>query len=269
MIGPAWGCAPDGLPDIAWCDVPAGEFIMGSKDDKLALRWQGNAATRPRLHAYRISKYPITNAQYAAFVQDGGYTERWRRCWTEAGWQWKGRASGPDKYGGVYDLPNHPAVMVTWYEATAFCNWLGEKLGLEVTLPSEAQWEKAARGDGWPRRYPWGEKITPDHANYAETGIDATTAVGIFPQGRQPLGALDMSGNVWEWCRTKWRDDYTSQPDDDHRKATTARVLRGGAFYYDARVVRCAFRLRYYPNYRYRCLGFRVVASPIIHDSGG
>ena len=114
----------------------------------------------------------------------------------------------------AYNLPNHPVVAVSWYEALAFCNWLGEKLGVKVSLPTEAQWEKAARGtDG--RQYPWGEKITPDHANYAETKIDATSAVGIFPKGASPYGALDMSGNVWEWCLTKWRDDYSKCPDDD------------------------------------------------------
>ena len=79
----------------------------------------------------------------------------------------EGDQVAPAKQGGVFDLPNHPAVMVTWYEAHAFCTWLGKKLGRMITLPSEAQWEKAARGaDG--RTYPWGEKITPEHANYDE-----------------------------------------------------------------------------------------------------
>jgi formylglycine-generating enzyme required for sulfatase activity len=269
---PGVGLTPAGLPDIAWCDVPAGDFIMGSRDDKLAFDGKETPQQRLKLPTYRISKYPITNAQFAAFVQDGGYTDQWRGCWTAAGWRDKGKRSAPARQGGVYDLPNHPAVMVTWYEAHAFCNWLGQKLGLAVTLPSEAQWEKAARGpstgSGDGRTYPWGEQITPDHANYTDTGIGTTTAVGIFPKGASPCGALDMSGNAWEWCRTKRRDDYTSQADDAPEGADT-RVLRGGAFLNLAWYVRCAVRLGNDPNSRYRSFGFRVVASPIIHDSGG
>ena len=141
---PGVGLNPDGLPDIVWCDVLAGKFIMGSKDDELAY---GKETPQHALELpdYWISKYPITNAQFDAFVQDDGYTDKWRACWTPAGWEWKGDRLAPDKQGGVYDLPNHPLVMVSWYEALAFSNWLGKKLGRAVALPNEAQWEKAAR----------------------------------------------------------------------------------------------------------------------------
>ena len=172
----------------------------------------------------------------------------------------------PEKFGGADDLPNHPVVGVTWYEAMAFCGWQSEKLGHPVTLPTEAQWEKAARGpDG--RRYPWGQEITPQHANYAEAGIGATTAVGAFPLGASPYGALDMAGNAWEWCLTQWRNNYT-EPADDDPAINAARVLRGGAYYYFARYTRCACRCRSNPDYRYKYIGFRVVAPPVIHDSG-
>jgi formylglycine-generating enzyme required for sulfatase activity len=216
---------------------------------------------RPTLAAFEISKYPITNAQFDAFVQDGGYTAQWRHCWTEAGWQWKGERRGPDKHGGVFNSPNHPVVMLTWYEAVAFCKWLGQKLGRPVNLPSEAQWEQAARHtDG--RRYPWGSEITADHANYDQTGIGTTTAVGIFPKGASQCGALDMSGNVWEWCQTEWRDDYSTPPNDDP-ECNIMRVLRGGSFNLGTRVVRCAIRDWSNPNFRRRSYGFRVVvASP-------
>jgi formylglycine-generating enzyme required for sulfatase activity len=259
---PGVGVRVDGVPDIVWCPVEGGEFIMGSTDDKEALIGKETPQHRPNLAAFEISKYPITNAQFAAFVQDGGYSDKqWRDCWTKVGLDWKSNRTGPEKYGGVYDLPNHPVVMVTWYEAVAFSNWLSQKLGRPVSLPSEAQWERAARRtDG--RRYPWGEQITPDHANYVETGVGSTTAVGIFPKGASQCGALDMSGNVWEWCQTKWRNNYDSPPDDDP-KGDITRVVRGGSFDGLARYVRCAFRFRYVPNDRSRYGGFRVVvASP-------
>jgi formylglycine-generating enzyme required for sulfatase activity len=257
-----------GLSDIAWCGVSAGKLIMGSEEGEqraLAKETPQNALELP---AYWISTYPITNAQFDAFVQDRGYTDKWRACWTRAGWKWKSDRVAPGKQGGVFDLPNHPVVMVTWYETHAFCLWLGAQLGTTVSLPTEVQWERAARGtDG--RRYPWGGELTPDHANYDQTGIDTTTAVGIFPKGANPeTGVLDMSGNVWEWCRTKWRDSYKVKP-DEWLEGTDARVLRGGAFFDSTRRVRCAFRFRDSPRYRIRHYGFRVVASPVIHDSGG
>jgi len=250
---PGVGLTPDGLPDIVWSSVvPAGEFIMGEGSDQ-------HVATVST--PFQISKYPITNAQFAAFVGDGGYTQKWRRCWTDAGWQWKGKRAEPDKRGGIYDLPNHPVVYVRWYEAVAFCRWLGEKLGCAITLPTEAQWEKAARGpstgSGTGRRYPWGDDITPDHANYKETGIGATTAVGSFPQGVSPCGALDMSGNVWEWCLTQWRGNYKTAADEDP-EGERSRVLRGGSYYNDRTNVRCAFRTGTFPGSWNVSYGFRV-----------
>jgi formylglycine-generating enzyme required for sulfatase activity len=218
------------------------------------------------LPAFRIGKYPITNLQYDAFVRDGGYTERWRRCWTTAGWQRKEDRTGPEKYGGVFDLPNHPVVMVSWYEAFAFCNWLGEKLNLKVALPTEAQWEKAARGPSptrgggvgvGVRRYPWGNEITPDHANYGETGIGTTSAAGIFSKGVSPYGTLDMSGNVWEWTLSLDRP-YPYLPDDGRNapEAEGARVVRGGSWYDLQGGARCAFRSGASPTSSTRTSGF-------------
>ena len=269
------GVRGDGVPDIEWCPVAAGEFIMGSLDDREALVGEETPQHRPNLAAFEISKYPITNAQFDVFVQDGGYSDRhWRSCWTEAGLRWKRDRRGPEKYGGVFDLANHPVVGVSWYEAVAYSNWLGQKLGRPVTLPSEAQWERAARHrDG--RRYPWGEALTPDHANYDETGIGTTTAVGIFPKGKSECGALDMSGNVWEWTCSLWGKDwdkssfnYPYDSSDTKREDLDAsddimRVLRGGSFNHYAGFVRCAVRNRHNPDFRNRNIGFRVVvASP-------
>jgi formylglycine-generating enzyme required for sulfatase activity len=260
---PGVGLNADGVPDIAWCDVLAGDFIMGNtqQTDEMAYDDESPQHTEQIRDSYCISKYPITNAQFDAFVMDGGYTDKWRACWTPAGWEWKGDRVTPDKQGGVFDLPNHPAVMVTWYEAQAFCIWLGKKLNLAVALPTEAQWERAARGtDG--RRYPWAGELTPDHANFDQTGVGTTTAVGIFPKGLNlETGVLDMSGNVYEWCRTKWRDSYKGKP-DEKLEGTDPRVLRGGAFNYEARYVRSAYRDWNLPGSRSGSSGFRVVASP-------
>ena len=185
----------DGLPDIAWCKVPAGEFLMGNTKETDEMAY-GDEAPQHRvfLDDFQIGKHPITNAQYQAFVDDGGYTEKWRRCWTKDGWAWRegSNRTAPDRYGGDFDLPNHPVVGVAWYEAVAFCNWLSQKLSenlgrtVQIVLPSEAQWEKAARGtDG--RRYPWGPEITPEHANYWDTRIGNNQRRGRFPEREKPL----------------------------------------------------------------------------------
>jgi formylglycine-generating enzyme required for sulfatase activity/predicted MPP superfamily phosphohydrolase len=268
-VRPGVGLRPDGLPDIVWCEVPAGPFTMGSKDDPDAYDDESPQHEQPLPDAYRISKYPITNAQYAAFVQEGGYDNP--GYWTEAGWQWResNDVTEPQAYGGVFDLPNHPVVGVSWYEAVAFCRWLMDKLGVEVRLPNEAEWEKAARGtDG--RRYPWGGEPDPNRANYDETGIGTTSAVGIFPSGQTPYGCLDMSGNVWEWCLTKWLDNYEDygQRADHDPEGTSRRVLRGGAFDVIRWGVRCAFRDGFSPGSRFRLVGFRVVVSPVISPLG-
>ena len=263
---PGVGLTAASIPDIVWCDVPESRFLMGNTKytDEWAYFVEGPQALLTQ-SAYRISKYLITNTQYRAFVQDGGYTAAWRRCWTEAGWQWKGEQTGPETSDSTFGLPNHPVVNVTWHEAMAFCGWLGEKLGYPVTLPSEAQWEQAARSpDG--RRYPWGSQITPQHANYAETNIGTTTAVGIFPLGISAYGALDMTGNVFEWCLTRWKEYYW--PFEDDSTGNVQRVIRGGSFNSNARQARGASRVKLSPEAWWKDQGFRVVAPPIIHDSG-
>jgi formylglycine-generating enzyme required for sulfatase activity len=272
---PGVGLRPDGLPDIAWCEVPAGPFLMGGE------REPNETISQP----YRIGRYPVTNAQFGAFVASNGYGER--RYWTEAGWKRKEREgwTEPRDFGEPYALSNHPVVGVSWYEAAAFCHWLTEQLrevgdldtGTEIALPNEPQWEKAARGTGG-RTYPWGDEANPNRANYNDTGIGTTSAVGGFPGGTSPYGVEDLSGNVWEWTRSLWGTSFfepdfqypydpedgreNPEPGDDMR-----RVLRGGSFLDSGRYVRCACRYGGYdPNDRYGNYGFRVVASPVRSD---
>ncbi|NIO69120.1 MAG: SUMF1/EgtB/PvdO family nonheme iron enzyme, partial [Anaerolineae bacterium] len=247
-LRPGVGLRPDSLPDILWCEVPAGPFIMGSDKRKDPEAYDDELPQHEvTLPAYSISKYPLTNAQYAAFVQDGGYRndEWWKEAMAIGYWNppgFKGRFDeepriGPASYGGVFVLPNHPVVGVSWYEAVAFCRWLTERLreagqigpDQEVALPTEAQWEKAARGEDG-RIFPWGDEFDATKCNMEDTGIGTTSAVGVFPAGESPYGVLDLSGNVWEWCRTKWRGSY-EKPSDESLEGDVPRVLRGGAFY--------------------------------------
>ncbi len=259
---PGMGLNSDGLPDIVWCEVPTADFLMGNtkETDGMAHDWE---SPQHLLHlpAFNISRYPITNAQYEAFVHDGGYTDRWRHCWTDAGrlWRQSDNVSGPRRFERVFSLPNHPVVGVSWHEAVAFCRWLSERLRQLVRLPTEAEWEKAARGhDG--RRYPWGDDITPGHLNFDETGIGATSAIGIFPFGKSECGALDMAGNVWEWTVSLIKSyPYDAGDGREDSKPGGTRTLRGGAFNDSARSVRCANRYNTFPGYRLDSFGFRVV----------
>ena len=212
---------------------------------------------------YRIARYPVTVVQFGVFVEAGGYTER--RFWTDAGWQWRDDegVTHPETNGEPFDLPNHPQVGVSWYEAVAYCNWLTEKLEFEVTIPTEAQWERAARHtDG--RIYPWGNDYKPEWCNFDEAGIGTTSAVGIFPSDKAECGAMDMAGNVWEWCRSRWCENYQGYEAEakelDGVEGDAARVLRGGCFNLYRRLVRCAYRHGGPPGSRGSRIGFRPAA---------
>jgi formylglycine-generating enzyme required for sulfatase activity len=191
-------------------------------------------------------------AEFKAFIQDSGYQ-------AQAPWE---------KYSS---LANHPVVAVTWHDAMAYCRWLADRLrnwqdmpqplasllreeGWQVHLPSEAEWEKGARGVGG-RIYPWGEEADPDRGNYADVGIGATSAVGCFPGGASPYGALDMAGNAWEWCQSLYKP-YPYRADDGREdlRGSGDRVVRGGAFDNPAIDVRSAIRIRLRPDFWYRDL---------------
>jgi len=236
--------------------IPGGEFLMGSDLDEDEDAYDDELPQhRLTLADYYLAKTPVTNAQYAAFVEARGH---------EPPEYWSGRKPP----GGE---ENHPVVWVSWHDAVVYCEWLSEVTGRRYRLPSEAQWEKGARGvDG--RIYPWGDEWDPERCNWSEDDEGDTTPVGSYPRGASPYGLLDMAGNVWEWTRSLWGED-SEDPDfdypydaEDGREDLAAgdevyRVCRGGAFDEDQDSARCAYRDYYYPEYSGENLGFRVAVA--------
>ncbi len=205
-----------------WVTIEAGEFLYGDPAQRVSLR------------AFQIARYPVTVTEYRRFVENDGYQdERW---WPTGGFREK---TQPDDWEEQIQHPNRPVVSVSWYEASAYCAWAG------VRLPTEAEWERAARGVAG-REYPWGQE-EPDatRANYGETGPRHPTPVGLYPQGATPEGILDLAGNVLEWTA------------DWHGTSKAARVLRGGSWNYSQRNLRAVNRDRYHPGYGYIYIGFR------------
>jgi formylglycine-generating enzyme required for sulfatase activity len=227
--------------------IPAGEFLMGSDPsvDKGAFSDEQPQHTL-YLPDYYLAKTPVTNAQYAAFLQATGY---------EQPEDWKG--GNPPK--GKED---HPVVNVSWHDAVAYCRWLSEATGKPYRLPSEAEWEKGARGsDG--RIYPWGNQWDAERCNAGIGGPEDTTTVGAYPEGASPYGLLDMAGNVWEWTRSV-KKKYPYNPEDGREdlRVEGPRVLRGGSWAYDVEwFARCSYRDLVLPSLFLDLCGFRVVVS--------
>ncbi len=229
--------------------------------------------------AFELARYPVTNAQYKLFMDAGGYRHD-APWWDEAARAWLRRDDAKTKGLSEWQVrtykdrpefwedarfgiarPNHPVVGISWYEATAFCKWLTQHLndGYEYRLPSEAEWEYAARGPA-RRPYPWGDDL-PDgeRANFNQTH-GGTTAVGCFPAGATPEGLLDLAGNVWEWTRSEYRS-YPYDPNDGREAggdpARKTFTIRGGSWSTRPIYLRAAFRPRF-PDNRYSNVGVRL-----------
>ncbi|MGH2542888.1 MAG: formylglycine-generating enzyme family protein, partial [Ardenticatenaceae bacterium] len=236
---PGVGVGADGVPQIVWVEVLGGSFpVVGDAEayDSLPTR-------EVDLPPFAISKYPITNRQFQAFVAE----EEWE----------------PVQPYFPYD--NHPRATVNWYEAMAFCRWLSERLGYGVRLPEEEEWERAARGEAG-RPYPWDDddEYVSGYANINETWdnnkagpyyLGQTSAVGLYPQGATPEGICDLAGNVWEWTQTAWGSEERGGP------VGAARVLRGGSWRDAHGDARAAARPWRSPRSRLNNIGFRVVRS--------
>jgi formylglycine-generating enzyme required for sulfatase activity len=282
-------CAKDGMVQVY---VPAGEFLMGSTssdiDQVLEIcahcqrDWFQNEMPQRQVYldAFWIDRTEVTNAMFAEFVAATGYetaaeqagsgivfnlfSKDWKLT-KGADWQ---HPRGPTT--DIQGLDDHPVVQVNWNDATAYCEWAGRR------LPTEAEWEKAARGtDG--RVYPWGNQPPAGNLlNFADRNLDApvsnhgeddgypfTAPVGSYPDGASPYGALDMAGNVWERV-SDWYGDYASAPSRNPAGPSSGDyvILRGGSWSRAAWHVRTAFRLRYPRENRSSGQGFRCASSP-------
>jgi formylglycine-generating enzyme required for sulfatase activity len=231
--------------------VAAGQFTMGSdpRRDPAAADEEQPQHVLDLPDVY-LSRTPVTNAHYRAFVLSTG-----RR--TPGHWP-----RGRPRHG------EHPVVNVSWHDAVAYCRWLSGATGRPYRLPSEAEWEKGARGSAGSI-YPWGDGWDPDHCNARQGGGGRPTPVDAYPNGASPYGLLDMAGNVWEWTRSLWgagwlapefRYPYASTDGREDASAgdPISRVVRGGAYDNGPRLVRCAARGRVYPLLASKYVGFRV-----------
>ncbi len=218
--------------------VPEGEFTMGGTV---------TADEKPQrtvyLDGYWMYKYEVTVAQYRKFCKA---TKR--------------KMPEPPERGVVL-IASHPMVYVTWQDAADYAKWAG------VTLPTEAQWEKAARGtDG--RTYPWGNDWDASKcASSAGTWLKSTKPIGSYPAGVSPYGCMDMAGNAWEWCADWYEPNYYKNAPSRNPKGPTTtgytRVLRGGSWRNaDLDPFRCAYRSNIDPSSRYRFYGFRCAKAP-------
>lgn len=254
-----------------WVYIPAGDFLMGSNPliDQDAF---ANEQPQHRIHLpeYHIARTPVTIEQFTAFVNATSYqttAEKQGFLWIYDGADWKQvqganwrRPTGQEESLKARDL--HPVVGVSWHDSIAFCHWA------HVRLPSEAEWEKAARGnDG--RIYPWGNHPPTSEVCNFGGHVGDTTPVFAYPQGASPYGVLDMGGNVREWLNTQW-GLYGDLPfyhypykSSDGREAETApddfcRCMREGYFFSRPRGVRSAYRHANQPYHADNISGFRV-----------
>jgi formylglycine-generating enzyme required for sulfatase activity len=229
--------------------VPAGEFVMGSdpRRETYALNDE-KPQHRVRLAAFQIARYPVTVAEYACAVHAGVVRQPRNR---HLGVTWQTQLGRLD----------HPVVGVTWHEAVAYTSWLADLTGQGWRLPTEAEWELAARGTKG-LRYPWGDTFERSRCNTYMSGISVTTPVGCYSAGASPYSVQDMAGNVWEWTSSLHKP-YQYRSDDGRERGDVPgqRALRGGAWNLFDRYARTASRFHLKPDDSFDNCGFRLACG--------
>ncbi len=244
--------------EIVMIYIPPGQFTMGSENyDREA------PPHNVILDGYWMGKTVVTVVQFKIFINYTGYVTEAEKSggasvYIEGRWQKKKDANWKNPYFSQDD--KHPVVCVSWNDANAYCDWLSKKTETKFKLPTEAQWEKAARGEDG-HKYPWGEREPDGKLANFDQSIGKTSPVDSYLQGASPFGLLDMAGNVWEWCNDWFDEDYYKNSPHKNPmgpKSGTDRVLRGGGWSNFAQSIRCAYRYSYGPSYRSDFVGFRL-----------
>ena len=239
--------APDArnlLDSFEWCDIPVGTITMQTVSRQLG--WQTKAY---QIEPFRITSTVITDAQYAVFTAaHNGYRDM--RWWQFSPYAVAWRQKNPVAMQAAFKGDNLPRVNVTWFEAMAFCYWLSAQSGMNIRLPSEQQWQRAAQSND-QREYPWGNVFDASRANTQENKPTQTTPVDYYRQGRSNFGLYDMAGNVQQWCSTEYTSGNSSVLNSDE-----TRVVRGGSW--RQRAIRVTQRAKLKPDVRSDSVGFRI-----------
>jgi formylglycine-generating enzyme required for sulfatase activity len=263
--------------------VPAGKFVMGSKEgDELDYERERPQHTFEIPYDYWMAKFILTNQQFAEFAKEASYrttAEEQGSGYTFDGKEWKDLKGADWKHpigpkSDIKDKKDHPVILASWDDAMAYCKWFNgtfkSKLGdLLLRLPTEAEWEKTARG-AYGNEWPWGNEFDKIKCNSVEGGKGGTTPVGAYSSlgGDSPYGCADMVGNVWEWTHSLYgKYPYEAKDGRENEESRDSRVLRGGSFDLSRSRARCAFRYDLNPDYRLNLIGFRLCVAP--HPASG
>lgn len=260
-----------------WITIDADSFFIGLQgDDPHAPGFDAGALAHEspvrliELDGFSIARFPVTVIDFQKFIADNGYLEP--DYWSLGAF---GRWKNPEQWENQLRFPTSPVVGISWYEATAYCAWKG----FGTHLPTEAQWERAARGKEG-RRYPWGnERPTPDRLNYHYSPLDRlhnpelsplgkVTPVGFYPKGATPEGVLDLAGNIFEWCLDAVTEHVDFKGNIGIAEDITFRAVRGGAFNSVSHFVRSGFRARFPAASRSDTVGFRLCRSTMVGERG-